>query len=177
MRRLLAVVFVVLLVPAVGVWAAFAAREPVRGDIAAVGCGGASSEHQEYGSRSIWSISVTSCVDASGRPLAAEEVVATVAQVTWRAPAATFDSVLITVFRRADGARGTRPVSREIPRHELEAMWGARPAELDRVSARDLANRLLGWLALPAMAVAVALPVALGVVAARRGVFFLVWRS
>jgi hypothetical protein len=176
MNRWLLVFFAVLVVPFLVIVAQVRETE-LHQALTAAGCHKVAIKHQALRSRSGLSISVAECVDVAGEVVATEEVWEKIARVAWSSPAAQFDAVFATVYQAAADSPPSGAKSREFSRLDLERRWGPRPGHLDWVLPGLVAGPWLVLLTFSAIVMTVAVPIALGVISARRGVVLFYWRE
>lgn len=173
-RLVLILLAVALLAPALVSASQLAQRRALRESLAAAGCFDLAIEQQPAGSQVVLALSVTDCVDDSGVDLPVGAAMEEVSEVAWSAPAAPFDALSVTVYRSRDSLGAA---SRMFSRDELQARWGPRASDLDWALPDLIRHGWFAYLALPVLMVILAVPVVLGVLAARRGVVVIFWRG
>jgi hypothetical protein len=174
-RLMLILLAVALLTPALVSASQLAQRRTLRERLAAVGCFDVATEPQSIGSRSVFAVSVSECEDESRAAIPSGAALERIAGVVWSTPAARFDAVSATVYRSQGGPGAT---NRVFPSDELQTRWGPRASDLDWVFPDLIRRGWFGYLVLPVILMVLAVPVVLGVLAARRGVFVIVfWRG
>jgi hypothetical protein len=175
MKRLaLVLLAVVLLAPALVSASQLSQRRTLRESLAAVGCSGAASESESVGSQVVFTVSVAGCTSSSGIELTSSGALESISKVAWSASAVPFDAISATVYRSEDSSSAT---SRMFSSDELTARWGPRSPQLDWVLPDLIRDGWFAYLGLPAALLILALPIVLGVLAARRGVVVVFWRG
>jgi hypothetical protein len=176
MKRWLLVLFAVLVLLLLIIVAQVGETE-LRRALTAAGCHKVAIEHQALRSRSVLSISVAECVDVAGEDVATEEAWEKIARVAWSSPATRFDTVFATVYQAAADSPPSGAKSHEFSRLDLERRWGPRPGQLDWVFPGLVAGPWLVLLTFSGIVMTVAVPIALGIISARRGVVLFYWRE
>ncbi|WP_214404789.1 hypothetical protein [Pseudonocardia lacus] len=177
MKRLVVLCGIALIVPVLVVVSEFRERSPLQFGLTEAGCRGVSVRHGAEGPRAVLTVSVHDCLDEVGRAVPAAEAWDRVVRVAWETTASRFDGVLVTVFRTSEDPGSVREATREFSSSEMEAKWGPRPVVLDWVLPDPRREEWVWLVVLPAVILAIGVPIAAGVDAARRGVSVWLWRS